>query len=274
MDFEKEFGQTANAHLLRYFHEALGADKIEWEMLTIRNLAKVRECMEKTCAANSVVTYCAIIKSFLAQYTDTGLLPCGKDYKTALRAKKEPSEQIALTEDEMALIENYAPKSKLEREVKARFLCEYYSLARSCDIDNMTSENIDEDKRIIKYVAIKTKKQAIVPLHRNFTRYMNERGDTPKQWSFNKTIKRICKKCGINKKVKIFNRGEERTVEKWELVGSHTARRSGATNLAMRGVPIPVIAKMMSHGQDVEMTQRYIWIDSVNLDEHQLDFFN
>ena len=278
MKFEKEFEETnpKYAYLLRFFRDALtnGKKEVTWDMLTIRNLTKVREKMEDACAANTAATYCAIVKAFLAQYTDTNLIPCGKDYKTALKVKKTPSEHITLNEEEMAKIEAYEPKTKTEREVKARFLCEYYSLARSSDIDNMTEENIDENRGIITYVSIKTKKQAIIPLHRNFMRYFHERGDNHNTWVYNTTIKRICRRCGITKKVKMFYRGKEQVVEKCELVGSHTARRSGATNLAKRGVPIPTIAKMMSHGQDIQMTQRYIWIDEVQLDEKGAAFFN
>jgi len=276
MKFEKEFAQANPRYsfLLNFFRDALGVKEVKWDMLTLRNLTKVREKMEESCAANTVCTYCAVIKAFLAQFTDTNLIPCGKDFKNALKAKKNPSEHITLNEEEMARIEAYEPKSKTEREIKAQFLCEYYSLARSSDIKNFTAENIDETRGVITYVAVKTKKSAIVPLHRNFMKYFRERGDEHNRWVYNTTIKRICRKVGITTPVKVFYRGKEQTLEKCELVGSHTARRSGATNLAKRGVPIPTIAKMMSHGQDIQMTQRYIWIDEVNLDEKGAAFFN
>lgn len=275
MKFEKEWVEINPNYrfLLREFRDALGVSEISWDMLTIRNLTKIRDFMLNKHAANSVSTYCAILKSFLAQFIDTDLIPCGIDYKKAIKVKKTPSEQVTLNESEMALIEAYKPKSKTEREVKAQFMCEYYSLARSSDIQNFTSENIDQERGFITYVAIKTKKTAIVPLHRNFLRYFNERGATHNRWVYNTTIKRIAKRCGIDTPVKIFYRGKEQTQAKYELIGSHTARRSAATNLAKRGVPIPTIAKMMSHGQDIQMTQRYIWIDEIKLDKAGNEFF-
>lgn len=275
MKFETEWLETYGNYdfLLREFREAIDVDEVTWKMLTIRNLTKMRDFMLTMHAANTVTTYCALLKAFLAQFVDSDLLPCGKDFKNALKVKKEPSEHITLNEAEMELIESYVPKTKTEKEVKAQFMCEYYSLARSSDIQRFSSENIDEDRGIITYVAQKTKKTAIVPLHRNFMKYFNERGNAHARWVYNATIKRIAKHCGIIAPVKIFYRGKEQTREKCELIGSHTARRSAATNLAKRGVPVPTIAKMMSHGQDFQMTQRYIWIDDINLDESGMRFF-
>lgn len=282
MDFEKEWTRInpEYVHLLKKFREALEVDKIEFGMMTVRNLTIIREYLAERMAGNSVVTYCAILKAFLAQFSDTDALPCGDAYKKALKAQKMPSEQVVLTEEEMSRIDDFVPTTKTGKvlqaasEVKARFMCEYYSLARSSDIDNFTDENIDTEKRLITYVSKKTKKKAIVPLHEKFLRYYRQRGT--KKYSkayYNHTMKEICRRCGITQPVKVFYRGKEQTMEKCELVGSHTARRSGATNLAKRGTPIPLIAKMMSHGQDVQMTQRYIWIDEISLDEKSAAFF-
>lgn len=273
MSFEKEWVaiNPKHVHLLRLFRDAIGVQEMKWEHITLRNLAKIRERMELDFAANSAATYCAILKAFLAQFADTDNIPDG--FRKALSVKKTPSEHVALNEAEMELIEKYEPKTDGERDVKAQFMCEYYSLARSSDINNFTDANIDTEKCVITYVAQKTKKSAVVPLHRNFLKYFNQRGSKRSRWFYNHTIKNICKKCGITQPVRAFYRGKEQVVEKWELVGSHTARRSAATNLAKRGVPVPTIAMMMSHGQDFQMTQRYIWIDEIKLDKKGKNFF-
>jgi site-specific recombinase XerD len=44
---------------------------------------------------------------------------------------------------------------------------------------------------------------------------------------------------------------------KWEFVSSHTARRSFATNLYLRGADLYSISQMMGHAS-VEMTQNYL----------------
>ncbi|UVV52623.1 hypothetical protein NXY15_24270 [Bacteroides thetaiotaomicron] len=54
--------------------------------------------------------------------------------------------------------------------------------------------------------------------------------------TFNNNIRNICRKAGITEAVKVFKAGKEVEGEKWEFVSSHTARRSFATNLYLRGV--------------------------------------
>lgn len=61
--------------------------------------------------------------------------------------------------------------------------------------------------------------------------------------------------------VKLHDRNKEARKEvegeKWEFVSSHTARRSFATNLYLRGADLYSISQMMGHAS-VEMTQNYL----------------
>lgn len=75
--------------------------------------------------------------------------------------------------------------------------------------------------------------------------------------TFNNNIRNICRKTGITEAVKIFKAGKEVEGEKWEFVSSHTARRSFATNLYLRGADLYSISQMMGHAS-VEMTQNYL----------------
>ena len=75
---------------------------------------------------------------------------------------------------------------------------------------------------------------------------------------FNTIIRRICKECNISTMCTIKRRGVEITAPKYDLVSSHTARRSFATNLYLAGVSIEDIALLMGHGKNIETTKRYI----------------
>ena len=112
-----------------------------------------------------------------------------------------------------------------------------------------------------------------VPMHKNFPKYFKQRGKTLDRASFNRIIKRICKNCGIDDEVKLFYHGKTQVRKKYELVGSHTARRSGATELARRDVPIATISKLMNHTNTL-ITSRYIFADTRNLGEKAMAFFN
>lgn len=272
LSFEQEWVRyiSDRIQILRFMREAIGVDEVEWQDLTTLNLAKVREFIAEKVAGNSAVTYLAIIKAFLSRYTDENIIPC-KNPAKELKAKRVPSEQVVLNADEIALIENYKPKSEKEKWVKAQFLCEYYCLARSSDIQQLTPENIQGD--FITYVSQKTHVATTVPMHKNFPKYFKQRGKTLDRASFNRIIKRICKNCGIDDEVKLFYHGKTQVRKKYELVGSHTARRSGATELARRDVPIATISKLMNHTNTL-ITSRYIFADTRNLGEEAMGFFN
>ena len=271
LSFEQEWiKQNQRIQILRFMREAIGVNEVQWEHITTLNLSKVRELICERMAGNSACTYLAILKAFLAAYVDENLFPCKNPHKE-LKAKRVPSEQVVLNADEIALIEDYKPKTEKERWVKAQFLCEYYCLARSSDIQQLTAENIQGD--FITYVSQKTQVATTVPMHKNFPKYFKQRGQTLDRASFNRIIKRICKKCAIDEEVKLFYHGKTQVRKKYELVGSHTARRSGATELARRGVPIATISKMMNHTNEI-ITSRYIFADTYNPGTAAMSFFN
>ena len=61
------------------------------------------------------------------------------------------------------------------------------------------------------------------------------------QQAFSKIIKIICKNAGINELVlwerTVGKKVVRKTYQKWQLVSSHTARRTGATNMYLSGIP-------------------------------------
>lgn len=272
LSFEQEFERSnpGRIQILRFMREAIGVQEVNWHDLTTLNLGKVSEYITDKVAGNSACTYLAIIKAFLSHYTDEGLIPC-KNPAKELKAKRVPSEQVVLNAEEISRIERYKPRSEKEQWVKAQFLCEYYCLARSSDIQQLTAENIQGD--FITYVSQKTKVATTVPLHKNFIKYFKQRGKTLDRASFNRIIKRICKNVGICEEVKLFYHGKVQIRPKYELIGSHTARRSGATELAKRDVPIATISRLMNHTNTL-ITSRYIFADTRNLGEEAMSFFN
>lgn len=272
LSFEQEFERSnpGRIQILRFMREAIEVREVMWEDLTTLNLDKVREYITNKVAGNSACTYLAILKAFLLLYKDEDIIPC-KDPARLLKAKRVPSEQVVLSADEIRLIEEYTPRTDEEKWVKAQFLCEYYCLARSSDIQKLTSENIQGD--FITYVSQKTKIATTVPLHKNFIKYFRQRGKTLERASFNRIIKRICKNVGITEPVSLYYHGKWQTRPKYELIASHSARRSGATELAKRNVPISTISKLMNHTNTL-ITSRYIFANTRNLCDEAMDFFN
>lgn len=242
----------------------------QWEDLTLPNLSDFKDVLLLKVSRNAARTYLGSLSATMSIYSD--YLPT-KNFRAAFQLRKEPSQHVALTEEEVERIHNFKPRTSVERDIKRSFMIECLCGARASDVENLTPDNVKGNWLV--YVSQKTKTETSVPVHRHLLEYLNTR---PYRKNYQravvcKTIKRICCRCGINDEVKIFTKGKWITKQKWELVGSHTARRSFATQLALRGVPVPTIAKLMGHS-DVKMTSRYICIDKKDIGDTAMAFFS
>ena len=79
----------------------------------------------------------------------------------------------------------------------------------------------------------------------------------------NKFIKEVAREAGITEKIEVsyVENGEKKThlVDKCDLVKTHTARRSGATNMYLAGIPTIAIMKITGHKTEKEF-MKYIKI--------------
>lgn len=79
----------------------------------------------------------------------------------------------------------------------------------------------------------------------------------------NKFIKEVTREAGITEKIEVsyVENGEKkmRLVNKCDLVKTHTARRSGATNMYLAGIPTIAIMKITGHKTEKEF-MKYIKI--------------
>ena len=95
----------------------------------------------------------------------------------------------------------------------------------------------------------------MIPIHPEVRRIWDEYdGKLPNVISnqkFNQYIKEVCQAVGITDSVlKSITRGGKKITtayEKWQLVSSHTARRSFATNLYRQGLPVVTIMAITGH---------------------------
>lgn len=248
----------------------LHKDIPEWGDLTKPNLAEYKRYLLTKVARNSAAAYLSQLAAIMTIHEDD--IPA-KNFRAAIALKKEPSQHVALTEDEVAMIHRYAPLSTVEADIKRAFMLECLCGARSCDIARITVDNIENGW--LTYVSQKTKTETSVPVHKLLLEYLLEpvHKTDYKRAVVNRVIKRICRKCGITQMVKLYTQGKWQIRPKYELVGSHTARRSFATQLAQRNVPVPTISKLMGHS-DVKMTSKYICVDSRNIGDDAMAFFN
>lgn len=159
--------------------------------------------------------------------------------------KCEPTNAVFLSMNEITRIYYYKFEKQDKRKAKERirdmFVLGCLTALRYSDYSRLTSQNL-----INGYIMIRTMKTNVdvkVPAHdyvkEIFAKY---HGHIPGKLCIqyvNKYLKIIMKEIGLNDKVTYsFTKGGKLvtvTKEKWELISSHTARRSAATNMYLTG---------------------------------------
>lgn len=185
-----------------------------------------------------------------------------KDY----HIRNEESFAVSLNQDEILKINALKNLSREAKVVRDIFITGCVTGLRFSDYSRLLCENIEGN--LIRINTTKTKVEVKIPLHWMINEVLERNnGEFPKiksQQAFNKMLKRICKKAGITDVILI-----ERTVagklmkkkyRKYELIASHTARRSFATNLYLEGIPAAKIMLITGHKTEMSFF-RYIRID-------------
>lgn len=245
--------------VLNVFKNIVG-DTPTWNDLTDDVLRDfLDELSESSLAMSSVRTMCAELKSVLNE--NRKKVPSA-DFAEILSVKATATKPIYLTAREMERILAYKPTTETERYVHRIFCIAMMTGARRVDAEKLTISNCDIETNFLSYVPQKT--PGIV-VHVPVDERHNLRGflsDVPGEPccldTFNDIIRHICHVSGINNVCTAVKAGRNITAPKWQLVSSHTARRTFATNLYLASVSLEDIAMMMGHGKNIETTKRYI----------------
>lgn len=243
----------------------------DWQDLTKANLNDFRDHVTERVAQSTARTYFAVFKAILKRYEDD--VDFCKDYANILKAKIEKPVKTFLTMKDLERLERVEVNNPNEQYVLDEFLIGAYTGMRISDAREISMENMSDG--CISYTSIKTGVHAVVPMKTGIAerieRVQANECDMPLM-TYNRILRRLCQRAGITERVKVFKAGEHGKGEKWEFVSSHTARISFATNLAILGLPIVDIAKLMGH-QNIQTTMRYIVNTKANISEKALKYF-
>ena len=187
-----------------------------------------------------------------------------KDFKKF----SEEVDSIYLTETDLTRLYNLKLTNTPGLD-KARdlFLIGCYTGLRFSDFMHLRPENIKG--RILTRNTLKTSERVSIPLNSKVLAIVAKYNGVPPRpisnQRLNDHLKELCQRAGLTERVEISKtRGgsnETRYPEKWELVGTHTARRSFATNAYLAKVPPVAIMKITGHRSE-KMLLRYIKISS------------
>jgi len=151
---------------------------------------------------------------------------------------------------------NIVRKIESYKAIKDRFLIGAFTALRVSDFKRLSEINIHDDFIRIKPVkGTKKNEDVIIPVHWVIREIIENGFDWNKKvydQKINQHIKHIARMAGITDKVSVSvttagGEIETKTVEKCELVTTHTARRSGATNMFKAGIPALSIMKITGH---------------------------
>lgn len=274
LSFEQEFTrrQPDRVHILRFMREAIGVKEVQWSDITMTNLQEVRDYLMRILSPNSAHVYCAIIRAFLNNVCEDVDLPT-KRYAKALHVKTVPSQHCCLTEEELIKFDEYIPKNQRERDVKIMFMRGAFSGARLSDCKNLTLSNVHGST--LSYVSKKTKVAVEQPLHARLAKYLQMEPSCERdRVTTNRVIQHICRILGFNEEITLYSNGRMQTKKKYEWITMHSSRRSFVSALAVRGVPVEVIAKLAGHQNSTTTSKHYVCVDTKKLDNEAMGFFN
>lgn len=264
---------------LDVFSSVLG-HKPTWDDITDRNLLDLREALAQGRCPSSVKTLCAQVKAVLnANNYDVHkgkdpLAVC--DINKSLTGKRNPSEAVFLTQDELNRLDRVRTINASERYVKRVFMIECLTGARHIDAERISIKHVNTRSKTLTYRAVKTGNQVSVPMHKMLGQYLvhhDEDEPVTRMASFNDTLRSLCCRAGINDPVTLTRRGEEQQGPKWKFISSHTGRRTFATLLFLHGSAVTTIARLMGHSDPQITWHNYICADK-EIDEKTLQFFN
>ena len=156
--------------------------------------------------------------------------------------------------------------------VRDLFLIGCYTGLRFSDFTTISRQSIDIPNRLISIKTQKTNKQVVIPIHKTVLKIINKYQDLTENSlppalsnaKMNEYLKGIADLAGldeiISKSKTIAGKVVTRNYKKWELVCTHTARRSFASNSYKMGIPVYTIMGITGHTSE-KTFKNYVKLD-------------
>lgn len=215
------------------------------------------------------------LKILLKQAHDDGLHSNTAYQHRDFKKMTENVDSIYLSDSELSALFrldlNANPRLDRTRDL---FLIGAYTGLRFSDFSELRPENFKKEGRVLSCRTQKTSERIDVPIHPNVAAILAKyEGVTPRAVT-NQQMNMALKDLGKHAAETITDFAERvestrtqggdrntRRVAKWELLTTHTARRSFATNAYLAGLPLTAIMKMTGHRSEV-MLSRYLKVSS------------
>ena len=202
-----------------------------------------------------------MLKTFLNEALERGLTDNINHKKRRFTAPKEKVTTIYLTLDELSELWrlDFSKEPRLEN-VRDLFLFGCFTGLRFSDFSKISAENIDLKEEVIEVRTQKTGQLVSIPilpitraiLEKYQGKTANSLPNSISNQKFNAYLKEIAQRfvplhASTSKESTIRGKKVMQTIPKWQLVTTHTARRSFATNMFLSGFPAQSIMKITGH---------------------------
>lgn len=229
----------------------------------------------------SLNTLGTVVKCFKVAYRDArdvdGLHDLHETEKRGFSSANYPAKTVYLSLDELQRIadleitpdtllatfpelatEDNSQKANLARKaaslnvIRNKFLLGAYTALRVSDFNHLRHVHVDGD--FFRITTQKTGAAVVIPIHPVIRKMMDEGFDITTKVSdqkINKHIKEIARMAGITQLVEGTKLVQHRAVvgyyPKCDIITTHTARRSAATNMYKAGIPSISIMRITGH---------------------------
>ena len=220
------------------------------------------------------------------------------DLPRKFREVSEDSDSVYLSTDELTKLNNLVinedlildhydlkvlnVKGNMQRlidslqDCRDRFLIGAYTAMRFSDYSHLTG--LKHTDSVISRKSEKTGIVTVIPMHPVIREILRRRGDKiPRPVSnqkMNKQLKKLCEIAGIEDPVEVtITKGgvkKRTTYKKYELITTHTARRSGCTNMYLSGID-PLSIMVFSGHRTMKSFMKYIKASPVETAERLKD---
>ncbi len=211
--------------------------------------------------------YLGLLKMFLTWSFERGYL-LNQEFKFFKSVKQPDSLKVVITGEDMSKLESINLSSEYLRNTRELFVLSCETGLRFSDYSRIKGQHVKRDEND-RYVLLirqqKTNDFVEIPLTDRAFRIVTDlvvgKIHPISNQKMNKFLKELGQLAGLDEAFEVHRyRGKEKSVEtkpKYELLSTHTGRRTFATNLLNRGVPAQTVMKFTGH-RDYKSFAKYV----------------
>jgi integrase len=216
---------------------------------------------------NSAGKVVRLLKGFVNYQVAKGVIPAidMKNFKVV----EEETDAVYLSEKELSAI--YAldlSDDKQLEEIRDTFIVGCFTGLRYSDLSTLSPEHVDLENGNLNLKQRKVHKAVVIPMIDYVPDILKKYNyDLPKipNYTFNERVKELGERAKLKQKIEVVRKKgknrEKKVFEKWEMISSHTCRRSFCTNMYLSGFPAEELMRISGHKSPAAF-MRYIKVDN------------